>query len=71
MEYRKRVLYVEAGYQYGGVQGYTILVALKGYTICLYDELKEITDMSCGLHYVGGVTLAHNQDRYEMLLHHV
>ena len=60
MEYRKRVLYVEAGYQYGGLQSYTILVDLKGYTICLYNELEEINDMTCGLHYVGGVTLAHN-----------
>ena len=41
MEYRKRVLYVEPGYQYGGVQGYTILVDLKGYTICLYNELED------------------------------
>ena len=41
MEYRKRVLYVEAGYQYGGLQSYTILVDLKGYTICLYNELED------------------------------
>ena len=45
------------------------MLALQGYTICLYNEFEEITDISCGLHYLGGVTLAHNQERFEMLLH--
>ena len=41
---------------------------LQGYTIKLYKELEEITGMSCGLHHVGGVTLADNKDRFDMLL---
>ena len=31
-------------------------------------SLEEITGMSCGLHHVGGVTLADNQERFDMLL---
>ena len=31
------------------------------------SELEEITGMSCGLHHVGGVTLADNQERFDML----
>ena len=42
--------------------------ALQGYTIKLYKELEEITGMSCGLHHVGGVTLADNKDRFDMLV---
>jgi dimethylglycine dehydrogenase len=44
------------------------MAALQGYTIKLYKELEEITGMSCGLHHVGGVTLADNRDRFDMLL---
>jgi dimethylglycine dehydrogenase len=44
------------------------MAALQGYTIRLYKELEEITGMSCGLHHVGGVTLADNQDRFDMML---
>ena len=55
----------------GGVHtlnGDTNMAALQGYTIRLYKELEEITGMSCGLHHVGGVTLADNRDRFDMLL---
>ncbi|MFX0541296.1 GcvT family protein [Roseovarius sp. S4756] len=50
------------------LNGDTNMAALQGYTIRLYKELEEITGMSCGLHHVGGVTLADNQDRLDMLL---
>ncbi|WP_299029893.1 FAD-dependent oxidoreductase [uncultured Sulfitobacter sp.] len=50
------------------LNGDTNMAALQGYTIKLYKELEEITGMSCGLHHVGGVTLADNQDRFDMLL---
>ena len=50
------------------LNGDTNMAALQGYTISLYKELEEITGMSCGLHHVGGVTLADNQDRFDMLL---
>ncbi|WP_371223848.1 GcvT family protein [Roseovarius sp. 2305UL8-3] len=50
------------------LNGDTNMAALQGYTIKLYKELEEITGMSCGLHHVGGVTLADNQDRMDMLL---
>ena len=50
------------------LNGDTNMAALQGYTIRLYKELEEITGMSCGLHHVGGVTLADNQDRMDMLL---
>ena len=46
----------------------TNMAALQGYTIKLYKELEDLTGMSCGLHHVGGVTLADNQDRFDMLL---
>ncbi len=45
----------------------TNMAALQGYTIRLYRELEEITGMSCGLHHVGGVTLAADRDRLDML----
>ena len=44
------------------------MAALQGYTIRLYKELEELTGLSCGLHHVGGVTLADNQDRFDMLV---
>ncbi|MEM9699553.1 MAG: FAD-dependent oxidoreductase [Pseudomonadota bacterium] len=50
------------------LNGDTNMAALQGYTIRLYRELEEITGLSCGLHHVGGVTLADNQDRFDMLL---
>ena len=43
------------------------MAALQVYTIKLYKELEEITGMSCGLHHVGGVTLADTQERLDML----
>ncbi len=50
------------------LNGDTNMAALQGYTIQLYKELERITGMSCGLHHVGGITLADNQARYEMLV---
>ncbi|WP_147124772.1 GcvT family protein [Shimia ponticola] len=50
------------------LNGDTNMAALQGYTIKLYKELEELTGMSCGLHHVGGVTLADNQDRFDMLV---
>lgn len=50
------------------LNGDTNMAALQGYTIKLYKELEALTGMSCGLHHVGGVTLADNQDRFDMLL---
>ncbi|MEM6887847.1 MAG: FAD-dependent oxidoreductase [Pseudomonadota bacterium] len=50
------------------LNGDTNMASLQGYTIRLYRELEEITGLSCGLHHVGGITLADNQDRFDMLL---
>ena len=50
------------------LNGDTNMAALQGYTIRLYKELEEITGMSCGLHHVGGLTLADNKDRFDMLV---
>ena len=50
------------------LNGDTNMAALQGYTIKLYKELEEITGMSCGLHHVGGITLADNEDRFDMLV---
>lgn len=50
------------------LNGDTNMAALQGYTIKLYKELEEITGMSCGLHHIGGITLADNQDRFDMLV---
>ncbi|MCI2398323.1 FAD-dependent oxidoreductase [Aliiroseovarius subalbicans] len=49
------------------LNGDTNMAALQGYTIRLYKELEEITGLSCGLHHVGGVTLADTQERFDML----
>ena len=46
----------------------TNMAALQGYTIRLYRELEAITGMSCGLHHVGGVTIATNRDRMDYLV---
>ena len=43
------------------------IAALQGYTIRLYRELEEITGQSCGLHHVGGVTIATDPDRMDFL----
>lgn len=50
------------------LNGDTNMAALQGYTIKLYRELEEITGMSCGLHHVGGITLADTQERFDMLV---
>ena len=49
------------------LNGDTNMAALQGYTIGLYKELEEITGMSCGLHHVGGLTLADTTERLDML----
>lgn len=48
------------------INGDTNMAALQGYTIRLYRELEEITGLSCGLHHVGGITLAESEDRMDM-----
>ena len=45
----------------------TNMAALQGYTIGLYKELEEISGQSCGLHHVGGITLASTPDRMDFL----
>ncbi len=45
----------------------TNMAALQGYTIKLYRELEKITGQSCGLHHVGGVTIATTPDRLDYL----
>ena len=45
----------------------TNMAALQGYTIRLYKELEEISGQSCGLHHVGGVTLATTPERMDFL----
>jgi dimethylglycine dehydrogenase len=45
----------------------TNMAALQGYTIRLYRELESITGQSCGLHHVGGITLAGTRDRFDYL----
>lgn len=49
------------------LNGDTNMAALQGYTIRLYKELEEITGLSCGLHHVGGITMADTQERFDML----
>ncbi|MCK4713031.1 MAG: FAD-dependent oxidoreductase, partial [Marinosulfonomonas sp.] len=49
------------------LNGDTNMCALQGYTIGLYKELEQITGMSCGLHHVGGITLADTPERFDML----
>ena len=43
------------------------IAALQGYTIQLYKELEEISGEACGLHHVGGITLASTPDRMDFL----
>ena len=45
----------------------TNMAALQGYTIGLYKELEEATGQSCGLHHVGGLTLATTPERLDFL----
>ena len=45
----------------------TNMAALQGYTIRLYRELEALTGQACGLHHVGGITLAADQERLDML----
>ena len=49
------------------LNGNTNMAALQGYTIRLYRELEALTGLSCGLHHVGGVTLADTPERFDML----
>ncbi|ALG90252.1 MULTISPECIES: GcvT family protein [Actibacterium] len=49
------------------LNGDTNMAALQGYTIGLYKELEQITGMNCGLHHVGGITLADTPERFDML----
>jgi dimethylglycine dehydrogenase len=43
------------------------MAALQGYTIRLYKELEQISGESCGLHHVGGLTLATTPERMDYL----
>jgi dimethylglycine dehydrogenase len=43
------------------------IAALQGYTIQLYKELEEISGQSCGLHHVGGLTIANSPERMDFL----
>ena len=45
----------------------TNMAALQGYTIRLYKELEEISGQSCGLHHVGGLTIAADNERMDFL----
>ncbi|MFT7533395.1 MAG: dimethylglycine dehydrogenase, partial [Gammaproteobacteria bacterium] len=45
----------------------TNMAALQGYTIRLYKELEEISGQACGLHHVGGLTLASTPERMDFL----
>jgi dimethylglycine dehydrogenase len=43
------------------------MAALQGYTIELYKELEKVSGQSCGLHHVGGLTLAGTPERWDYL----
>ena len=45
----------------------TNMAALQGYTINLYKELEQISGQNCGLHHVGGLTLATTPERMDFL----
>lgn len=49
------------------LNGDTNMSALQGYTIELYKELEAVSGMSCGLHHVGGITLATTKERMDYL----
>jgi len=44
------------------------IAKLQGYTIGLYKELEAISEQPCGLHHVGGVTLATDNARMDFLI---
>lgn len=43
------------------------MAALQGYTIKLYKELEALTGLNCGLHHVGGITLADSPERMDFI----
>ena len=43
------------------------MAKLQGYTISLYKELEKISGQACGLHHVGGVTIATDNERMDFL----
>ena len=43
------------------------IAKLQSYTIRLYKELEEISGQACGLHHVGGLTIATDSDRMDFL----
>lgn len=45
----------------------TNMAALQGYTIELYREIEQASGLDCGLHHVGGITLAATRDRMDFL----
>ena len=45
----------------------TNMAALQGYTIGLYAELEKLSGQSCGLHHVGGITIATSSERMDHL----
>lgn len=49
------------------LNGDTNMAALQGYTIRLYRELEEVSGQNCGLHHVGGLTLAETPERMDFL----
>ena len=49
------------------LNGDTNMSALQGYTIELYKELEQVSGQSCGLHHVGGLTLATTKERMDYL----
>ena len=46
----------------------TNMAALQGYTINLYKELEALSGQNCGLHHVGGLTLATTPERLDFLM---
>ena len=74
----KDVLLVEraeltAGSTWHAAAGYFALnsdpniAALQAYTIKLYDEIEEISGQNVGRHHIGGLLLASDPRRWEML----
>jgi len=43
------------------------MAKLQDYTIGLYKEIEEISGQACGLHHVGGVTIATDPERMDFL----
>jgi dimethylglycine dehydrogenase len=46
----------------------TNMAALQGYTIGLYNELEKVSGQLCGLHHVGGITIATTPERMDFLV---